>query len=160
MENKNDGMENLPLDLKRALALKTHLGEIFFVWGDCAYEGALADVQEQFGSETEEIKESGFDEYVLTHGVEIEEIEEDNNSLDYLVLTDIEADYKWEEYLDNYIEDCILDDMPRHLRKYFDKERWKTDARYDGRAHSLSTYDGMEYIITIGGEEFYIYRTN
>ena len=47
---------------------------------------------------------------------------------------------------------------------YFDEEKWKRDARYDGRGHSLSSYDGAEYYETVffDGQniDFYIYRIN
>jgi hypothetical protein len=79
---------------------------------------------------------------------------------EYLVLTDDEADEKWEESLDYYIEECILPELPDNLRNYFDDEKWKRDAKYDGRGYSLSSYDGEEIEINIDGEWFYIYRIN
>ena len=50
--------------------------------------------------------------------------------------------------------------MPEHFRSYFDEDKWKQDARMDGRAHSLASYDGDENYIEINGIEYYIYRTN
>ena len=47
-----------------------------------------------------------------------------------------------DEHLDSYIEECL--EIPEHLRFYFDEEKWKDDARMDGRGHSLSSYDGHE----------------
>ena len=85
-------------------------------------------------------------------------VEIDNE--EYYVLTDSEADDKWDEYLDSYIDDVIMSEMPKHLQNYFDDERWKEDARYDGRGHSLASYDGHENEETIGDETFYIYRHN
>jgi hypothetical protein len=158
MENQNEQMDNLSLNLKRALALKTHLQENFFFWQGIPYEGTLSDAQQQFSDLDTDSKESGFDEFVISNFVEIEEIDGDEWDLDHLVLTDSEADDRWEDYLDNYIEDCL--EIPKHLENYFDEEKWKTDARYDGRGCSLASYDGHENQQTIGGETFYIYRTN
>lgn len=79
---------------------------------------------------------------------------------EYLVLTDDEADEKWDEELDRYIEDCL--DIPENLRFYFDDEKWKSDAKMDGRGHALSGYDGNENEVTdeLSGDVYYIYRTN
>lgn len=82
------------------------------------------------------------------------------SSQEYLVCTDSEADEKWNDSLDNYIEDCILPEIPKYLQDYFDTEKWKIDAKYDGRGHSLSSYDGDEKEMSINGETYYIYRLN
>jgi len=84
---------------------------------------------------------------------------------EYLVVTDEEADDLWEESLDNYLQDCVYPDLPDNLVNYFDDEAWKRDARYDGRGHILSGYDGEENeeVVTYkdgSSETFYIYRTN
>lgn len=81
-------------------------------------------------------------------------------SEEYLVVTDDEADDLWEESLDNYLEDCIYPELPGNLKNYFDDEAWKSDARFDGRGHSLSGYDGEENKETVDEETFYIYRQN
>ena len=81
---------------------------------------------------------------------------------EWVVLTDEDADAAWDESLDNYIDDCL--EIPKNLEPYFDREKWKRDARMDGRAHSLGHYDGQEHEVSleVGGktEYFYIYRTN
>jgi len=82
-----------------------------------------------------------------------------------LVLDDGEADEAWDEYLDNYIEECILRELPKQYRNYFDNDRWKEDARQDGRGNCLSGYNGNEYKETVNDEDgdlhtFYIYRQN
>ena len=77
---------------------------------------------------------------------------------EFLVLTDDEAEKKWDEHLDSYIKECL--EIPEHLRFYFDEEKWKDDARMDGRGHSLSSYDGHEHEIKINETEYFIYRTN
>lgn len=77
---------------------------------------------------------------------------------EYRVMTDSEADQAWDESLENYIDECILPEVPESFRNYFDHEAWKRDARFDGRGHSLSSYDGCEYEEQIDGEWYYIYR--
>jgi hypothetical protein len=79
---------------------------------------------------------------------------------EYRVMTDAEADAAWDESLENYIDECILPELPEAHRSYFDYEAWKRDARYDGRGHCLSSYDGCEYEEQIDGEWYYIYRVN
>lgn len=79
---------------------------------------------------------------------------------EYYVYTDEEADAAWDEYLEQFIDDVILPDVPQHSYMYFDREAWKRDARMDGRGHSLSGYDGCENEQMYQGEWYYIYRQN
>lgn len=79
---------------------------------------------------------------------------------EYLVLDDSEADEKWDEYMDSYIDECILDQLPDQYRQYFDYEKFKKDASYDGRGHSLASYDGCENEEQVNGTTYYIYRIN
>lgn len=76
----------------------------------------------------------------------------------YTVVTDDEADDLWEQELDNYIEECIMHEIPEHLQCYFDEDAWKSDARIDGRGHAISRYDGCEYEEEVNGTTYYIYR--
>jgi len=77
---------------------------------------------------------------------------------EYAVGTDNEADQSWDQSLDSYIDDCIMPEIKdENLKQYFDVEKWKRDARYDGRAHSLSSYDGDEIEL---GNGLYAYRIN
>lgn len=75
---------------------------------------------------------------------------------DYMVLTDDEADEKWDESLENYIDECL--EIPESMVRYFDREAWKYDARIDGRGHSLSGYDGEENEEKINGTTYFLYR--
>jgi len=79
---------------------------------------------------------------------------------DYLCLTDSEADDMWDEYMDSYIDDCVLSELPAQYRNYFDREAFKNDCSYDGRGHSLASYDGEEHEFYYDGVWYYIYRTN
>lgn len=79
---------------------------------------------------------------------------------EYEVLTDEEADDRWEEELGMYIEECIMSEVPDWLQNYFDEEAWKRDARFDGRGHSISRYDGYENEEKVNNTYYYIYRQN
>ena len=76
----------------------------------------------------------------------------------YLVVTDSEADQLWDEDLENYIDDCILPEVPESARNYFDRDKWKSDTQVDGRGHSLGRYDGCENEEEVDSITYYIYR--
>lgn len=96
-----------------------------------------------------EIKISSYDDFIFNY-----------EKKEYLVVTDSEADEKWDEELNNYIENCIKPEIPEVYQNYFNTDQWKGDARIDGRGHSLARYSGDEDIITIDDIDFYIYRQN
>ena len=77
---------------------------------------------------------------------------------EYDVLTDEEANDRWDEELQNYIDKIILPEIPEPYKNYFDDEAWKRDAQYDGRGHSISRYDGCEYEEKVNDTWYYIYR--
>lgn len=77
---------------------------------------------------------------------------------DFLVLTDSEAEDELEAQLDSILEEVVLPEVPENLRNYIDEEAWKRDARFDGRGHYLSPYDGVEHEQQVGDQWFYIYR--
>jgi len=77
---------------------------------------------------------------------------------EYIVATDEEADEIEDEYLDNYIDECL--EIPDNIRPYFDEEKWKNDARMDGRGHIIASYDGCEDEEDVNGTTYYIYRIN
>lgn len=82
------------------------------------------------------------------------------NDCDWLICTESEADEEWDASLDNYIEECVLPEIPEQYQGYFDSEKWKRDAQTDGRAHSLALYDGEEIDLTdpVSGDEFVAFR--
>ncbi|MHC4372253.1 MAG: hypothetical protein ACYSW8_32010 [Planctomycetota bacterium] len=75
---------------------------------------------------------------------------------EYLVLDGDEKEKRWEDALEQLLDDCIEGaDGP-----YFDREAWKRDARFDGAGHTLASYDGAEHEFSGGGEWFHIFRVN
>jgi len=80
---------------------------------------------------------------------------------EYLILTDDEADEAARESLENYIDECVMSEIPEIHQKYFDTERFIEDAiSIDGRGHTLSSYDGVEHEVSFNDDSFFIYRTN
>lgn len=114
---------------------------------------ALAD---HLGCEVDEITEE-FDGPMYGEGVAFGC---DTEPGEYAVLTEGEADRAWEAALDSYLDECVLPELPDSVRFYFDGEAWKRDARFDGRGHALSSYDGNEHEVKVNGVWLYIYRIN
>lgn len=77
-----------------------------------------------------------------------------------LVVTESERDERWNDSLESYIDECVLPELPDMAQQYFDYEKWKQDARYDGAGHCLSHYDGIEHEYKFGDHWIYIYRQN
>lgn len=79
---------------------------------------------------------------------------------EWLVLTDSEANEAWDEDMQRYLEECVLPELPKATRCYFDEIAWKRDARFDGREGALSPYDGQEHSVDVNDTTYFIYRTN
>jgi len=169
--------EGLTEGQEKAIALKLHLGEEFFVIDGKIYEGTEDEAREQYSEQeqdengylpSDERFEPTFDEYCNDNFIEVEEYDTNDYNNDYLILTDEEADDKWEEELQNYIDECITPEIDKiaegqsNLSYYikFDEEMWKRDAKMDGRGHCLGRYDGNENEETVNGTTYYIYRQN
>ena len=111
---------------------------------------------------SEEEQQEQRDEAIFEVTNELDNIVEGHGNMfsyyneDYYVLTDSEADDMEDQQLDNYIDECL--EIPDDIRPYFDEEKWKRDARMDGRGHIISSYDGAEYEETVEGTTYYIYR--
>ena len=82
------------------------------------------------------------------------------DSEEYWVLTDDEADEKAELEAQYRVEEA-LQEIPHHLQRYFDEDRYISDYISDGRGYLLNIYNGSEDSITLdNGSVFYIYRRN
>jgi len=73
---------------------------------------------------------------------------------EYLVLTDKEADKTARDLCISYAEECILFDMSKNHRKYFDMDKFVSDCLIDGRGHVIASYDGREDKTA----DYFIYR--
>lgn len=80
------------------------------------------------------------------------------NDGEYLVLTDSEADDWEEEGLRNLFEEFTRE-VPDFINRLVDEDQYIQE--YSGnRGENISGYDGTEYSVHFGGEEFFIYRNN
>ncbi len=155
-------------NILRQLALMQHNGEDFFIFNGIAYTGNHVELNKEWIEATENLPNAQtWMEFIDDNCEEVAELDPEDYNNDYLVLTNEEAEEKWEESLDGYIEECNTPELDKldtlgNLQYYvsFDEEKWKRDARMDGRGHSLSSYDGNENEETVNGETFYIYRIN
>ena len=78
----------------------------------------------------------------------------------YWVLTDDEADEKAELEAQHSLENA-LSEVPDHLHRYFDIDKYIDDYISNGRGHLLAPFYGSEDSITLdNGSVFYIYRRN
>ena len=162
----------LTTEIEKTLALMQEVdGLEWFSTGDSnkddirIWEGTEEGMKENWGdylmeNEGSDEETLSFEEWLEDNGTEVDVEEYDENNSDWLVCTDSEADYEWDRALDNYLDDCVLPDLPKTLQHYFDKESWKSDARMDGRGHSLSSYDGYEQEQEVNGTTYYLYRQN
>ena len=168
--------ENLEVDfdlltegqLKAVAFLQFNNNDYFIIDANGIYPSMIFDISEKdakarYKKYKKELKAPKkileFEEWARIEFTEVDEIIE-KEYLGHLVLTDSEADDMCEEYLDQYIDDCIIPELPEHAKDYFDRDSWKEDAKMDGRGHCLASYDGEESKETINGETFYIYRVN
>jgi len=78
----------------------------------------------------------------------------------YMVLDDDDADAAQDEYLNDYINEFVLPEIPEAYQDYFDEDRFIEDAKTDGRGHALNRYDGSEHSETDPdtGVEYFIYQ--
>lgn len=77
---------------------------------------------------------------------------------EFLAGDDADMDDEWDDSLDNYLDECVLPELPENAQRYFDRDSWKSDAKMDGRGHSLNRYDGGEDEETVFGKTIYIYK--
>lgn len=114
------------------------------------YAPAVLALAAHLKVEPDAIEVSSYDEACMTC-----------DGAEYRVLTDSDADSAADEYLESYIDDCVLSELPEQYRGYFDSDKFKRDVLLgDGRGPQLASYDGAENEQQIDGEWFFIYRTN
>ena len=90
--------------------------------------------------------------------LEIDDYNATVQGVDYYFGTNDEMDEAWDNDLDNYIEECVLPEIPEHYQFYFDEEKFKNYCKLDGRGHSLNGYDGSEISVNFNDVEYYAYQ--
>lgn len=77
---------------------------------------------------------------------------------DYICGLDNDVDEIFEESIKNYIDDCVLPEIPKLYHRYFNEEDFIADCKKDGRGHTLNRYDGCEDSEDVDGKIYYIYQ--
>lgn len=106
--------------------------------------------------------EDEFDDVIKYCDIDMDDLDRYNSfsygSMEYLCLNENEADIAQDDRLESHIDECL--DIPEDIMCYFDREKWKSDAKMDGRGHILASYDGDEHEVEVNGEWLFIYRQN
>ena len=84
-------------------------------------------------------------------------IEPDFTKYTYVALRQDEIDDIWTDSLIDLADDCYISELPEHLKKYFDYDKFVEDNKEDGRASHFNGYDGSTELET---EDYYIYYHN
>jgi hypothetical protein len=90
---------------------------------------------------------------IIKHG---KTVTDGNN--EHLIVTDDEADEKWDCYLENSVDEA-KDQIPKHLQYYFDEDSYLEDLKINrSRGSDLNWHDGNEHEVNVFGTTYYIYR--
>ena len=84
-------------------------------------------------------------------------IEPDFTKYTYVALDKCQIDDIWTDSLIDLADDCYISELPEHLKKYFDYDKFVEDCMEDGRPHHFNGYDGSTELET---EDYYIYYHN
>ena len=84
-------------------------------------------------------------------------IEPDFTKYTYVALRQDEIDDIWTDSLIDLADDCYISELPEHLKKYFDYDKFVEDGKEDGRPQHFNGYDGSTELET---EDYFIYYHN
>ena len=84
-------------------------------------------------------------------------IEPDFTKYTYVAFDKFWIDDIWTDSLIDLVDDCYISELPEHLKKYFDYDKFVEDGKENGRAHNFNGYDGTTELET---EDYYIYYHN
>lgn len=91
------------------------------------------------------------------------------NTKEYRFIDSNIIDDKFEEAIEEYIDEVILPEIPKQWHGYFDIESFISDAKLDGYCNAFAFYDGKEHNETFSeiddedtqsSYDFYYFRTN
>ena len=95
----------------------------------------------------------------------IEELEDHLNDTDfemdidgatYRFIHDSEIENAFKEYMESYIDDCVLPEIPEYLQAYFDSESFISDTRINDGYSIFASYNGNHEEVG----SWNIFRTN
>ena len=84
-------------------------------------------------------------------------IEPDFTKYTYVAFDKFWIDDIWTDSLIDLADDCYISELPEHLKKYFDYDKFVQDCKEDGRAHNFNDYDGRTELET---DDYFIYYLN
>lgn len=79
---------------------------------------------------------------------------------EYVVVQETLMDVLFREYMEEYIDECVIGDIPESLRGYFDYEAYIDDWENDDGYSVMASYDGYIDDIDILGDQYYVFRIN
>ena len=158
---------NLTTEQEKSIALLQHLQIDHFVCDNKVYEGDIISIENDYNDWLEEDESNAdrtFEEYVADNCIEVEEYDDystvDGSRKEFLVLDENEADDRFEQSIENYVNDCVLSEIPKPYHRYFNLEEFTDDCKAVGRGHTIASYDGEENEEEVNGTTYYIYRIN
>lgn len=84
-------------------------------------------------------------------------IEPDFTKYTYVALDKCQIDDIWTDSLIDLADNCYIRELPEHLKKYFDYDKFVEECKEYGRPHHFNGYDGSTELET---EDYYIYYHN
>ena len=84
-------------------------------------------------------------------------IEPEFTQFTYVALRQDEIDDIWTDSLIDLADDCYVSELPKHLKNYFDYDKFVKACKENGRAHCFNGYDRNTELET---EDYYIYYHN
>lgn len=84
-------------------------------------------------------------------------IEPDFTKYTYVAFDKFWIDDIWTDSLIDLADDCYISELPEHLKKYFDYDKFVEDYKEGGRAHHFNGYDGNTELET---DNYFIYYHN
>ena len=85
-------------------------------------------------------------------------IEEGN--AEYAVVPTKSLDRCFENYMDNYIDEVVMPEIPKAYQFYFDNAKFANDCRISDGYGTMASYDGNENEIHVGDQMYHIFRLN
>lgn len=79
---------------------------------------------------------------------------------EYVVVPYDDMEALFHDYMEEYIDECILYEIPEQYRAYFDYEKFIDYVECNDGFDIMSSYDGCIDDIDILGESYYIFRIN
>lgn len=84
-------------------------------------------------------------------------IEPDFTKYTYVAFDKFWIDDIWYDATIDLVDECYLNNVPEHIKNYFDYDKFFDDCKENGRAHNFNGYDGDTELET---DNYFIYYHN